>query len=126
METKSCENRSFTSKAATRWAIFLKKLDEFNNLMKKIIYFILLLISQPFFGQENVAKKPENVIIIKGEISSMEQVEKYGNEGYIKAMVKGVSDKERNELAKKFGNKIGEKEFIIKIELYTEKEKIEK
>ena len=93
--------------------------------MKKIIYFILLLISQPFFGQENVAKKPENVIIIKGEISSMEQVEKYGNEGYIKAMVKGVSDKERNELAKKFGNKIGDKEFIIKIELYTEKEKIE-
>ena len=93
--------------------------------MKKIIYFILLLISQSFFGQEKVAKKPENVIIISGEISSMEQVEKYGNEGYIKAMVKGVSDKERNELAKKFGNKIGEKEFIIKIELYTEKEKIE-
>ena len=93
--------------------------------MRKIIYFILLLISQSFFGQEKVAKKPENVIIISGEISTMEQVQKYGNEGYIKGMIKGVSDKERNELAKKFGNKIGEKEFIIKIELYTEKEKIE-
>ena len=84
-----------------------------------------MLISQSFFGQEKVAKKPENIIIISGEISSREQVEKYGNEGYIKAMVKGVSDKERNELAKKFKNKIGEKEFIIKIELYTQKEKIE-
>ena len=93
--------------------------------MKKIICFILLIVAQPFFGQEKVAKKPENVIIINNEISSMEQVEKYGNEGYIKAMVKGVSEKERNELAKKFENKIGEKEFIIKIELYTEKEKIE-
>lgn len=83
------------------------------------------MITQTFFGQEKVAKKPENVIIINNEISSMEQVEKYGNEGYIKAMIKGVSAKERNELAKKFGNKIGEKEFIIKIELYTEREKIE-
>lgn len=83
------------------------------------------MIAQPFFSQEKIVKKPENVIIINNEISSMEQVEKYGNEGYVKSMVKGVSEKERNELAEKFGSKIGEKEFIVKIELYTEKEKIE-
>ena len=55
----------------------------------------------------------------------MAQVEKYGNEGYIKGMNKGVSENERNELAKKFGDKIGDKEFIIMISLFTEKEKME-
>lgn len=93
--------------------------------MNKTIYFLLLIITQSFFGQDKVVNKPENVIIINNEISSMEKVEKYGNEGYIKAMSKGVSEKERNELVKRFGDKIGDKEFIIVISLYTEKEKIE-
>ena len=93
--------------------------------MKKIIYVLLLLLAHPFYGQEKVGKKPENVIIINNEISSMEQVQKYASDGYLKGMNKGVSEKEQIELAKKFGDKIGDKEFIIKIELYTEIEKIE-
>jgi peroxiredoxin len=93
--------------------------------MKNIIYILFLIITQQFFGQEKVVKKPENVIIVNNEISTMEQVEKFANSGYIKGMIKGVSEKERNELAKKFGNKIGDKEFIIKIELYSEIEKTE-
>ncbi|WP_291099827.1 MULTISPECIES: TlpA family protein disulfide reductase [unclassified Flavobacterium] len=40
-------------------------------------------------------------------------------------MSKGVSDDERTILFEKFGNKIGDKEFVIVIALYTEKEKIE-
>lgn len=63
------------------------------------------------------------MIIINNEIASMEQVEKYGNEGFIKSMNKGVSEEERNELAKKFGDRIGDKEFIIMISLFSEKEK---
>ena len=93
--------------------------------MKKIIFFTLLLITQFFYGQDRVAKKPENVIIIDGEIASMEKVEKYGNDGYIKSMSKGVSEEKRNELAKKFGDKIGDKEFIVMISIFSEMEKIE-
>lgn len=93
--------------------------------MKKIIYFILLLTNGIFYAQEKTAKRPENVIIINNEIVSMEQVEKYGTDGYVKSMSKGVSDQERNELAKKFGDKIGDKEFIIVVSLFTESEKLE-
>jgi len=93
--------------------------------MKKIICFTLFIVAQFIYGQAAVGKKPENVIIINNEIVTMEQVEKYGNEGYIKAMSKGVSEKQRNELAEKFGDKIGEKEFIILVSLFTESEKIE-
>ncbi|OXA81638.1 hypothetical protein B0A65_02545 [Flavobacterium frigidimaris] len=56
----------------------------------------------------------------------METVEKYGADGYVKSMTKGVSEKERNELANKFGDKIGDKEFIIIVGIYTEQEKIER
>lgn len=93
--------------------------------MKKILCITLLLVGQFFYGQTKTVKKPENVIIINNEIATVEQVEKYGNEGYIKAMSKGVSEKERDELAKKFGDKIGDKEFIVMISLFTEKEKVE-
>lgn len=93
--------------------------------MKTTIYFALLMITQILFAQEPSAKKPQNVILIDNEIVSMETVEKYGNDGYIKAMSKGVSEQERNKLAQKFGDKIGDKEFIIVVTLFSEKEKIE-
>lgn len=96
--------------------------------MRTIIFIIASLIInfQTLYSQNKVAKKPENVIIINNEISTMEQLEKYANVGLVKSMVKGVSESQRDELAKKFGNaKIGDKEFIIVIELYPEKEKLE-
>jgi len=93
--------------------------------MKTTIYVMLLLITQSFFAQAQAIKKPENVIIINNEIVSMAAVEKYGSEGYVKAMSKGVSDAERDALAKKFGDRIGDKEFIIVVSLFSEKEKIE-
>lgn len=93
--------------------------------MKKILLFTLLIIAQSFYGQDKVVKKPEYVIIINNEISSMKKVEEYGATGYIKSMSKGISEKERNELAKKLGDKIGDREFIVVVALYTEEEKIE-
>lgn len=93
--------------------------------MKKTICLTVLLITQAFYSQNQVAKKPETVIIINNEIVTMQQVEKYGQEGYIKSMNKGVTEEQRNKLAAKYGDKIGDKEFIMVIEVFTEKEKIE-
>lgn len=93
--------------------------------MKKLLLLILIIISQSFYGQNKEVKKPEYVIIANNEIVSMETVEKYGADGYVKSMTKGVSEEKRNELASKFGDKIGEKEFIILIGMYTEQEKME-
>lgn len=91
--------------------------------MKNLFFFALLLLTQSFYSQ--TAKKPETVILIDNELGTMEQVQKYAGEGYVKSMSKGVTEAERDALAKKFGDKIGEKEFIIKVSLFTENEKIE-
>ncbi|MTH14496.1 redoxin domain-containing protein [Flavobacterium sp. LC2016-01] len=40
-------------------------------------------------------------------------------------MNKGVSEEERNELAKKYGDKIGDREFITVVEIFSEQEKLE-
>lgn len=96
-------------------------------MRNKIFIIAAIIINiQTFYGQDKIIKKPQNVIVINNEISTMAEVEKYANEGLVKSMTKGVSDNKRDELAKKIGNdKIGDKEFITIIELYTEKEKIE-
>jgi len=86
--------------------------------MKKLIYFALLLITPLFYAQTKVAKKPERVIIANNEIITMQQLEEYGKEGRIKSMSSGVSEEKRNEYAKKFGDKIGDKEFISLVEIY--------
>lgn len=93
--------------------------------MKKLVLLTLLIMAQSFYGQNNVVKKPEYVIIANNEIVSMERIDKYGADGYIKSMTKGVSEKERNELASRFGDKIGDKEFIILVGIFTEQEKNE-
>lgn len=92
--------------------------------MKKLFFFVFIIITQSFYGQDKVTKKPEYVLIINNEIGTMADVEKYGADGYVKSMVKGVSEGERNELVKKFGDKIGDKEFIILIEIFSEQEKL--
>ncbi|KAF2327305.1 hypothetical protein [Flavobacterium daemonense] len=40
-------------------------------------------------------------------------------------MNKDVSEKERDELAKKYGDKIGDREFITVVEIFSENEKLE-
>ena len=93
--------------------------------MKKTFYLIFLLSQFIFFGQENKAKKPEYIYIANNEIINLQKIEEYAQNGYLKGMNKGVSEEERNLLAAKFGDKIGDKEFIIKISLFTENERNE-
>ena len=91
--------------------------------MKNLFLFALLMLAHSFYGQN--AKKPDMVILIDNELGTMEQVQKYAGEGAVKSMSKGVTEAERAALAKKFGNKIGDKEFIVKVALFTEKEQLE-
>ena len=94
--------------------------------MKKLIILIFVLYGFTLYGQEKEIKKPEYVIIANNEIITKEQLEEYGKQGLIKGMNKGVSQDDWKKLAERFGDKIGDKEFIIQIDLLTEKEKAEK
>ncbi len=94
--------------------------------MKKFIVLIFALYGFTLFAQEKDVKKPEYVIIANNEIITKEKLEELGQQGLIKGMNKGVTEKERNKLKKKFGDIIGDREFVIKIDLLTEKEKVER
>ena len=94
--------------------------------MKKIIILFFTLYGFSLFGQEKEIKKPEYVIIVNSEIITKEKLGEYGKQGSIKSMQKGVSEDVRNELAEKFGVKIGDSEFIILVDLLTEEEKTER
>jgi len=92
----------------------------------KTLFFLLFLISTYFsYGQEKVVKKPEYVIIINDEIVTKEKVDEYAKQGYVKAINKGISDEKRAELSEKFGDKIGDKQFIVMVTLNTEEERQE-
>ncbi|WP_405606509.1 TlpA family protein disulfide reductase [Polaribacter sp. Asnod1-A03] len=94
--------------------------------MKKIIILIFFLYGFTFFAQNKTIKKPEYVIIANNKIITKVELEELGQQGFIKAMKKGISEEERNNLAEKFGDKIGDREFVIIIDLLTEKEKAER
>ena len=94
--------------------------------MKYFILFILLFTIHLSQAQQNPTSKPKYVIIINDEIVSMDKVNEYANQGYVKQMAKGVSEAERTRLSKKLGDQIGDKEFIILVSVYTEEEKREK
>ncbi|MDW5287648.1 TlpA disulfide reductase family protein [Formosa sp. PL04] len=93
--------------------------------MRNLVILTFMLFGILSFGQDKKIIKPEYVIIANSEIITKAQLNNYGNDGYIKSMNKGVSEAYRNELAEEFGDKIGEKEFIIIIDLFTEEEKTE-
>lgn len=93
--------------------------------MRIILVVIFAFSSCLLFGQTKQTNKPEYVIIINNEIVTKEKVDEYGKQGYIKSMNKGVTEEERTKLAGKFGEKIGDKEFIVIISLYTESEILE-
>lgn len=93
---------------------------------KLYVLTLILFTSFSILSQNKVSNKPEYVIIINNEIVTKAQVEELSKNGDIKTMNKGVSEKERNLLFKKLGEKIGDKEFIITISLLSENEKIEK
>lgn len=75
------------------------------------------------FAQEKEIKKPEYVIVIdNSKIVTKDSLMEYGRLGYVKSMNKGVSKEERDSLYAKFGDIIGDKEFIIQIQLKTKEE----
>ncbi|EGV42834.1 hypothetical protein BZARG_3039 [Bizionia argentinensis JUB59] len=92
--------------------------------MRNIIVLVFVLFGFTLFGQEKVIKKPEYVIIANNEIITKEKLDEYGKEGLIQGMHKGVTQDERDKLAEKFGSQIGDREFIMKIDILTEKEKL--
>ncbi|MDD2550362.1 MAG: TlpA disulfide reductase family protein [Bacteroidales bacterium] len=94
--------------------------------MRKIIVIIFALYGFTLFGQEKTIRKPEYVFITNNEIITQEKLDEYDKEGLIKAMNVGVTEDERNKFAEMFGDKIGEREFIITIDLLTEEEKTER
>lgn len=92
--------------------------------MKKLFFLLLLMsISLGLFAQDPAANKPKYVIIAGNEIVDKEKVDELLKQGYIKGMAKGVTAETRADLAKKFGEQVGEKEFIIIISLFTDAEK---
>lgn len=94
--------------------------------MKKIIVFIFALYGLTLFAQEKDIKKPEYVIIANNEIITKEKLGELGQQGSIKGMNKGVTQEQRDNLAEKFGDRIGDREFVIKIDQLTEEEKAER
>lgn len=96
------------------------------NMKKCFLLIFTFCINIISYGQQNPAPKSKYVIIINNEIVTKENADEYAKQGYIKAINKGVTDEEREKLVKKFGDKIGDKEFIVLISLYTEKEKKER
>jgi len=91
-----------------------------------MIVLFFALYGLVLFGQEKDVKKPEQVIIANNEIITKEKLVEYGEQGSIKAMNKGVTQDERNKLAEKFGDKIGDREFIIRVDLLKEQEKLKR
>jgi len=84
-------------------------------------FILLFLMVYAFIGFAQDVQKPSYVIIANKErIITEEQLMDFGDKGRVKAMKKGVSQELRDSLAQVFGNIIGEKEFVILIELINE------
>lgn len=91
--------------------------------LKTFLFLVMFLTMNFLYGQDKVGKRPEYVIVINNKIVSKEVLDEYAKKGYVKGMAKGVTEDQRNQLAKLLGEQIGDKEFIILISLYTEEEK---
>lgn len=94
-----------------------------GKMCMKSIFCLLLFFSTCFsYGQENIVKRPERVIIVNDEIITMEQLREYEDEKRISQMYNGVSDEMRDRLLEILGDKLPPKEFIFYIVLRTEEE----
>lgn len=90
-----------------------------------IVSALLFVFSQVNVIAQDALKKPQKVYVINNEIVSLEKVNEYAKEGFIKLMRTGVTDAERIALINKFGDKIGEN-YIAIISIYTPEEKKKK
>ena len=93
----------------------------------RIFLLAFLLFSGCFlFAQDGTAKKPAYVVIIGDEIVTKETVDSFAKQGYVKGIAKGVSEEAHARLKERFGEKIGSKEFIILVDLYSVAERNDK
>ncbi len=94
--------------------------------MKYILTLFLTFYGITIFGQEKEISKPEYVIIVDNKFFiKKDSLMEYGRLGYVKSMNKGVSEEKRDSLYAKFGDIIGDREFIVQIELRNEEERAE-
>jgi peroxiredoxin len=98
-----------------------------NSLSKGICVVAVALFSITISvkAQEQVQSEPAKMYIVNGEEMSEAKVQELANANRIKEMRKGVSDEEKAELIKKYGERVNNS-FIAVITLYTDQEIAEK
>lgn len=91
--------------------------------MSKMLILVIMMqvVSLSLHAQEKV-RKPAYVIVLNKKIITREELDGFAKEGKVKSMNKGVTQAERDSLRSMLGDVIGDKEFIIKIDLRTEEE----
>ena len=97
-----------------------------TSICNRVVVLSFALFGFTLFAQEQEIKKPAYVIIVNNQIITKEQLITIGDQGLLKGMHKGVSEEKRDELAAIHGEQIGDREFVILIDVFTEKEKLQR
>jgi len=90
--------------------------------MKNILLVFVMIIQGLTLSAQDKVQKPKRVVILNDTIVAMQEIEEFIKNGQLKAMHNGVTQEERDFLHTKLGDIIGDREFIVKIELRTEEE----
>lgn len=93
-----------------------------QKILKKGILLTLLFIFSINIMVAQKKKSFDQIFIVNNEIVSKEKINEYMKDGFIKGMKNGISNEEYVLLKKKFGDKLGEKEFIAVIDIFTKSE----
>jgi peroxiredoxin len=105
-------------------AVYLSNSITKNLHMRHLLCAFFLLLAGIGQAQQTAIKKPSRIIVVNDSISSMDKVNQYGKDGYIKAIHNGISEEEMKRLQAKLGDKVGdERQFVIVVTLLTEEEK---
>lgn len=91
--------------------------------MKNLVFLLILFIGSSLYSQKNIPDAPDYVVIANEELITMKEMNAI-NPNRIKRMAKGVSQKTRDSLAAKYGEKVGEREFIVLVSLAEEDDTI--
>jgi peroxiredoxin len=99
-----------------------------KNTFRKVISVVIIIFFSTTISvkaQEGVKSQPAKMCIVNGEEISEAKVQELANNNRIKEMRKGVSDEEKTQLVKKYGNRVNDS-FIAVFTLYSEQEMAEK
>lgn len=87
-----------------------------------LLSFFLFSGATCLYAQDAPVKKPAYIYIADGKMISRQALEELATKGGVASMNKGVSQEVRDSLARKFGDTIQQKEFVILIGMRDEKE----